>query len=74
VGHRTEVFIAALACLVIAGEVRTPRSATPRDDDRAEKAPVRPAQPFPLDLAFSHRRPFTDYEKAAVSPSGEHVA
>ena len=32
------------------------------------------AEPFPLDLAFSRRRPFTDIEKAAINPSGSHVA
>ena len=73
-GHRTIVFMAALACLVVTGEVRTSRSATPGDDDRAEKAPVQPAEPFPLDLAFTRLRPFTGSEKAAISPTGGHVA
>jgi len=54
--------------------VRDPRH--PRDDDRAGKspAPARPAEPFPLDLAFSRRRSFSDFERAAVSPSGGHFA
>lgn len=37
-----------------------------RDDARAE--------PFPLDLAFSMRRTFADFERGVVSPSGSHVA
>ena len=73
--HRAVVFIAALACLLMAAGVRPARSAAAGDDGRAKEvpAPVRPAEPFPLDLAFSHLRPFI-YEKAAISPTGRHVA
>ncbi len=41
---------------------------------RAQPAAPKAVEPFPLDLAFSRRRPFTEYEKAAVSPTGGHVA
>jgi dipeptidyl aminopeptidase/acylaminoacyl peptidase len=30
--------------------------------------------PFPLELAFSRRGTFADYEKAAISPAGKHLA
>ena len=37
------------------------------------RAPGLP-HPFPLDLAFSRRRTFANYEKAAISPAGKHLA
>ncbi len=38
------------------------------------KATSRRPEPFPLDLAFSRRKDFSDFEKAAVSPDGSRFA
>jgi dipeptidyl aminopeptidase/acylaminoacyl peptidase len=70
---RTVFSRVALICLVGAIAAGTAASG---DDERSERRPVpaKPSEPFPLDLAFSYRRDFSDYEKAAVSPDGSRVA
>ena len=60
-------------CLAEARPPASARSPVPVDDDAAAGRLV-PAGPFPIDLAFSHRRPGTDYEKVAVSPTGKSIA
>jgi hypothetical protein len=76
VSYRTILFRVVAICLAVTGGGLRARSAAPGDDDRAGKSRLaaRPAEPFPLDLAFSRCRSFSDYERAAVSPSGGHVA
>ena len=59
-------------CLAQAGRPASVRSPLSVDDDAA--GPQATAGPFPIDLAFSRRRPFTDYEKVAVSPTGKSIA
>ncbi len=70
---RTLLMVVIVSCLAGANGGISARSAAPEDDDRAGKTPL-PVEPFPLDLAFSRRRPFTAYEKAAVSPTGGNIA
>ena len=60
-------------CLAEARPPASARSPVPVDDDAAAGR-LAPAGPFPIDLAFSRRRPFTDYEKVAVSPTGKSIA
>jgi dipeptidyl aminopeptidase/acylaminoacyl peptidase len=64
---------AIVVCLAEAGGPSSARSPLSLDD---EPLAGRPAvdRSFPLDLAFSRRRPFTAYEKAAVSPTGKYIA
>jgi len=76
---------AIAACLIGRGGVNTAPPAGPAGDHPAEPPsaliPVggdraRPAEsiePFPLELAFSRRQPFS-YDKAAISPTGGHIA
>src|SRR5262249_11716829 len=51
------------------------RSAAAGDDDRERSRPetTGPADPYPLDLAFS-RRNFPRHDKSATSPTGKYVA
>lgn len=73
---RAILICVVVICLAVTGGGKTTRSAAPADDERTGTglAPAKSAQPFPLDLAFSRRRPFSNDGKAAVSPSGGHVA
>lgn len=70
---RSRLASVLLTCLAGSGLGGLAHAAAPRGDDRAGRVPAPPG-PFPLDLASSIRRPFSDYERAAVSPSGGHVA
>jgi dipeptidyl aminopeptidase/acylaminoacyl peptidase len=74
--RRTILHRVIVICLVGTGGLSTARSADSGDDERAgpRTGPATPVDPFPLDLAFSRRRTFSDYEKAAISPDGAHVA
>ena len=74
--HRTILHRVIVICLVGTGGVSTARSVDSGDDEQAGPRPglATPADPFPLDLAFSRRRTFAGYEKAAISPTGAHVA
>jgi len=45
----------------------------PGNGERPRQGPSKAPGPYPLDLAFT-RRTISDYEKAAVSPTGGHVA
>ena len=63
-GNRAAVFLVASAWLSVAAGARA----------AGAPGPVRPAEPFPLDLAFNRLRPFSDIERAAISPTGRHVA
>ena len=69
---RTVLSRVALICLLGAIGAGTAASG---DDERSGRrpGPAKPAEPFPLDLAFS-RRDFSYFEKAAVSPDGSRVA
>lgn len=60
--YRSAAFCVLTACLL--GVIGAPGARA--DGGRAE--------PFPLDLAFSMRRTFADFERGVVSPSGSHVA
>ena len=65
-------FLGAIAiCLAQAGRPASVRS--PALGGRRCGRTTDAAGPFPMDLAFS-RRPFTDDEKAAVSPTGKSLA
>src|SRR4051794_3307253 len=70
---RTALTRVALSCLLGAIGAGTAASG---DDDRSGRrpGPAKPSDPFPLDLAFSYRRDFFHYEKAAVSPDGSRIA
>jgi hypothetical protein len=63
----------ALFCLLGATAAATAASGDDQQSGR-RPGPARLSEPFPLDLAFSRRPPFTGYEKVAVSPTGGHVA
>ena len=64
---------AIVVCLAEAGGPISARSSLLMDDEPVA-ALSKADGPFPLDLAFSRRRPFTDFEKAAVSPTGKYIA
>src|SRR4051812_12304153 len=74
--HPTVVTCVVVICSAMLGLGRETQPASLGDDDRTSHglATAEPPGPFPMDLAFSLRRPFSDYERAAVSPSGGHVA
>ena len=70
---RTALTRVALICLLGAIGAGTVASG---DDERPGRrpGPAKPSEPFPLDLAFSYRRDFSDFEKAAVSPDGSRFS
>ena len=74
--HRTILHRVIVICLVGTGGVSTARSVDSGDDEQAGPRPglATPVDPLPLDVAFSERRTFSDYEKAAISPDGARVA
>jgi dipeptidyl aminopeptidase/acylaminoacyl peptidase len=74
--HRIRLTCMVATCLAASGMGGVTQLAALGYDDRTshDSAPARSPAPFPLDLAFSIRRPFSAYERAAVNPSGGHVA
>ncbi len=74
---RSVLFWMTATCLTGAAQLSVvqPALASERGEGAATRlgTPGLP-QPFPLDLAFSRRGTFADYEKAAISPSGKHLA
>jgi dipeptidyl aminopeptidase/acylaminoacyl peptidase len=73
--YRTILVRLTMTCLIGTCGPSRARSAATGDDDGERPRPEtnRPADPLPLELAFS-RRSFAWHEKSATSPTGKYVA